>query len=98
MHRIDCPWCGVRDELEFRYRGDATVRRPQPGAQPFAYYDYVYTRDNPKGWHVEWWHHVSGCRQHIKVVRHTVTHEIAAVGKAGDPLAVPTVESGAART
>ncbi len=23
---IPCPWCGVRDETEFRYRGDATLR------------------------------------------------------------------------
>ena len=32
MHRIDCPWCGVRDEAEFKYRGDATVKRPEPDA------------------------------------------------------------------
>ena len=25
MLRISCPWCGVRDEVEFRYRGDASV-------------------------------------------------------------------------
>ena len=26
MHRIDCPWCGTRDEAEFQYQGDATVK------------------------------------------------------------------------
>ncbi len=24
MLRIPCPWCGERDETEFRYRGDAS--------------------------------------------------------------------------
>ena len=28
MLRIRCPWCGVRDEIEYRYRGDATRVRP----------------------------------------------------------------------
>ncbi len=94
MLRIDCPWCGVRDEAEFKYGGDATVKRPKIEGMPAdggaaAYYDYVYERANPKGWHVEWWHHVSGCRQWLKVVRHTVTHDIRQVGKAGDDVAVP---------
>jgi sarcosine oxidase subunit delta len=89
MLRIACPWCGVRDEAEFRYRGDATVRRPASDDAE-AFVDYVYMRDNPKGWHVEWWHHVAGCRQVVKVVRHTVTHEIAASGKPSDDLTVPT--------
>lgn len=89
MHQITCPWCGVRDEAEFKYRGDATVSRPAPDAGPDAFYDFVYTRANPKGWHLEWWHHVGGCRQWVKVVRHTVTHEIAATGKPADTLGVP---------
>ena len=51
MLRITCPWCGVRDEAEFRYRGDASVRRPAQDAGIDAFYDYVYERANPKGWH-----------------------------------------------
>jgi sarcosine oxidase delta subunit len=31
MLRIECPWCGVRNEDEFSYGGDATVERQQPG-------------------------------------------------------------------
>ncbi|MCC7049739.1 MAG: sarcosine oxidase subunit delta [Alphaproteobacteria bacterium] len=89
MHRIDCPWCGVRDEIEFAYRGDATVRRPEAGAGIDAFYAYVYERGNPRGWHVEWWHHAAGCRQWIKVLRHTLTHEIRATAKAGDTVTVP---------
>jgi sarcosine oxidase subunit delta len=89
MHRIDCPWCGVRDEIEFAYRGDATVGRPAPEAGIDAFYAYVYERENPRGWHVEWWHHASGCRQWIKVVRHTLTHDIHATAKATETVAAP---------
>lgn len=86
MHQIACPHCGVRDEAEFTFRGDATQPRPAPDAGPDAMFDYVYTRANPKGWSVEWWHHVGGCRQWIKVWRHTVTHEIRATAKATDDI------------
>lgn len=89
MHRIACPFCGERDEAEFRYRGDATVARPAADAGEAAFVAYVYERGNPRGWHVEWWHHVFGCRRVLKVVRHTLTHEIAAVGLPGDALAAP---------
>src|SRR5215472_819283 len=81
MLRIPCPYCGERDEIEFRYRGDATVSRPateQGDVEEFA--AYVYTRQNPRGWHVEWWLHVGGCRRLLKVERHTLTHEIRWVG------------------
>ncbi|GAB4184785.1 MAG: sarcosine oxidase subunit delta [Thalassobaculales bacterium] len=84
MHRIDCPWCGLRDEAEFSYRGDATVVRPGPDGDAAAFHDYVYDRDNPKGWHAEWWQHAGGCRQWLRIERHTVTHEIRAIAPAGD--------------
>jgi sarcosine oxidase subunit delta len=38
----------------------------------------VYERDNPRGWHREWWLHVGGCRRLLLVVRHTLSHEIRA--------------------
>ena len=79
MIRIDCPWCGRRDEAEFAYRGDASVVRPEAGAPLAAFHDYVYARRNPRGWHVEWWYHAAGCRRFLKVVRHTLTHEVRAV-------------------
>ena len=80
MLRIACPWCGVRDESEFRYRGDASRLRPDSEAGLAAFTAYVYERTNPCGWHSEWWLHVAGCRQLLKVVRHTLTHEIRWVG------------------
>lgn len=89
MHRIACPHCGPRDEAEFRYRGDATVARPAADAGTEAFLDYVYNRDNPRGWHVEWWHHLHGCRRVLKVVRHTLTHDIAWIGGPQDAPEVP---------
>jgi len=85
MLRIPCPWCGVRDESEFRYRGDATRRRPPADAGVDAFNAYVYERDNPCDWHSEWWLHVAGCRRLLRVVRHTLTHEIRSVEAAADP-------------
>jgi sarcosine oxidase subunit delta len=79
MLRILCPWCGLRDESEFRYRGDAARRRPPADAGLDAFNAYVYQRDNLRDWHTEWWLHVAGCRRVLKVVRHTLTHEIRSV-------------------
>lgn len=90
MLQIKCPWCGVRDEAEFSYAGDATVQRPAADAGAAAFYDFVYTRANPKGWHTEWFHHAGGCRRYVKVRRHTVTHEIAGTGAPADTLGPPT--------
>jgi heterotetrameric sarcosine oxidase delta subunit len=85
MLRIRCPHCGLRDEAEFRYRGDATASRPADDASAEAFRAYVYERANPCGMHVEYWHHVHGCRRVLKVQRHTATHVIAWTGWASDP-------------
>ncbi|MBS0364838.1 MAG: sarcosine oxidase subunit delta [Proteobacteria bacterium] len=84
MLRIPCPWCGPRDESEFRYRGDASVVRPAAQAATADFIDYVYQRDNPRGWHCEWWLHTGGCRQLLRVERHTLTDEIRTVTAARD--------------
>ena len=89
MLRIRCPHCGERDEVEFRYRGDASRARPDANASLAQFTAYVYERDNPRGWHLEWWLHVGGCRKLLKVARHTLTHDIAAVGAAEDDVALP---------
>ncbi|MUZ74746.1 sarcosine oxidase subunit delta [Agrobacterium vitis] len=78
MLRIPCPVCGTRDETEFSYGADATIRRPSMNeTDPRVWHDYVFLRDNPRGLHTEYWHHVGGCRQWIAVERNTVTHEIS---------------------
>jgi sarcosine oxidase subunit delta len=76
--RLSCPICGERDQSEFVYRGDATLKRPDPaapGAQR-AFYEFVHLRSNPAGWHFEHWYHEFGCRSWIVVERNTVTHEV----------------------
>ena len=88
MLRIECPWCGARNEDEFSYGGDATVQRPADDAPLDDWYDYVYTRDNPAGRHSEFWHHVNGCRAWLRVERDTVTHEIFSVEPASRELPV----------
>ncbi|MER9645075.1 sarcosine oxidase subunit delta [Mesorhizobium sp. M0239] len=77
MLRIHCPVCGLRDETEFTYGEDASIRRPDMNvADPEIWHDYVFIRENPRGPHKEYWHHVAGCRQWIVVERDTLTHEM----------------------
>jgi heterotetrameric sarcosine oxidase delta subunit len=78
MLLIPCPWCGPRNQLEFTYGGDATVKRPSTDAPMETWLEFVYLRDNPRGPHQELWHHSAGCRQWFKVLRDTRTHDILA--------------------
>jgi len=91
MLRIRCPWCGERDESEFRYRGDAGKMRPAADAAHEEFVHFVYERDNPAGSHLEWWLHVAGCRKLLKISRNTLTHQI---GWIGTPAEVPTEPRG----
>ena len=84
MLRIPCPWCGIRDETEFCFGGEAHVERPGLEVSDAAWADYLFNRENPKGLHYERWCHVYGCSQWFNVVRDTVTHEIHAVYEMGD--------------
>ena len=85
MLRIHCPVCGLRDESEFSYGGDATVVRPAHDETSIdVWHDYVFLRDNPRGPHREYWHHVQGCRQWLVVERDTLTHKIGEAALARD--------------
>ncbi len=94
MLRIDCPWCGPRDETEFAYGGEAHIRRPEDpdslGDAEWA--DYLFMRRNPIGRHRERWCHLHGCRRWFNLERDTVTHEITAVYRMGES---PPSERGA---
>ncbi|WP_395668190.1 sarcosine oxidase subunit delta [Rhodoferax sp.] len=80
MLRIHCPHCGIRDHEEFSYFGDATKAYPGLEAENHAgWVDAVYTRNNPKGVHQEFWQHTLACRRWLVVRRNTVTHEILEV-------------------
>jgi heterotetrameric sarcosine oxidase delta subunit len=77
MLLIKCPWCGEREETEFRYGGQAGVAYP---ADPEALSDrewaeYLFFRDNPKGVFAERWVHAHGCRRWFNAVRDTATSE-----------------------
>lgn len=79
--RIQCPFCGERDLVEFAYYGDADFHRPDaqtPDAEA-RFFDAVYLRDNLAGPHAELWYHSSGCRSWLHVTRNTYTHEISSV-------------------
>lgn len=86
MLRIKCPYCGERDQTEFRCGGEASRRRPaNPGqADDRQWADYLFYRENPKGPLLERWVHSYGCRQWFVVSRDTLTHDIAAVYPIGD--------------
>ncbi|MDX1593831.1 MAG: sarcosine oxidase subunit delta [Gammaproteobacteria bacterium] len=87
MLQITCPWCGARDQSEFVYGGEAHIVRPRnPDAlDDAAWADYLFMRTNPRGAHREQWHHAHGCRRWFNVVRDTVSYEIRAVYRIGDP-------------
>ncbi|MFG1702380.1 sarcosine oxidase subunit delta [Nonomuraea sp. M3C6] len=76
MLLIACPHCGPRDENEFRYGGQAGIAYPAGETSDQEWAEYVFLRDNPKGWFRERWFHGHGCRTWFDVERHTVTHEI----------------------
>ena len=84
---IECPWCGPRDEVEFKYGGQAHVSYP---VDPDATSDddwaaYLFLRDNPKGAFAERWVHSAGCRRWFNAVRDTVTHEFERTYPPGSP-------------
>jgi sarcosine oxidase subunit delta len=75
---IPCPVCGLRDQSEFTYGGDATIVRPSLDNDHVEHWAaYVYDRSNPRGRHREYWHHVHGCRSWLSVTRDTETHDVA---------------------
>ena len=88
---LTCPNCGVTgEETEFHAEGEAHLKRYGPGSSDAEFHDYLFIRENPKGWHTEWWHHVAGCRQWVKVVRNTFTHEISSTGGPHEKLKLPS--------
>ena len=92
MLRIDCPYCGPRPEIEFRYGGEAHIARPDDPAtlDDEQWADFLFMRRNTKGRFRERWVHATGCRRWFNAVRDTVSYEILATYKVGD--APPDIE------
>ena len=88
MLEIKCPHCGKGSQNEFSYGGDASIKRPQLAKEisDNQWDEFVYLRNNPRGRHLELWHHVAGCRQWFKVLRNTFTHEIYKTTKLNEEL------------
>ena len=85
MLRITCPWCGMRDELEFSFGGESHVTRPTIDASDDVWSDYLFNKENPMGIHYDQWLHKYGCGRWFNVARDTVKHEIHAVYGMGEP-------------
>ena len=86
MLEIRCPYCGKRSQNEFAYGGDATVKRPKlnKDISDSEWDEFIYYRKNPRGIHLELWHHTSGCRQWFNVSRDTSNDKIHSVYKMGE--------------
>ena len=86
MLLIDCPFCGKRPELEFRYGGEAHIARPADPAElgDKAWGQFLYGRANPRGLHAERWRHVHGCGRFFNALRDTTTDRFTATYKIGE--------------
>ena len=87
MLLIDCPHCGPRNEVEFRYGGEAHVPYPE---DPSALDDrewsrYLFYRANTKGVLAERWQHSAGCRKWFNALRDTRTYRFERIYPMGSP-------------
>ena len=87
MFIIDCPWCGTRDQSEFTTHGEAHICRPEDPEQldDDEWAQYVFYRNNVKGWYRERWVHSSGCGRWFNILRNTATDAIQASYPPGTP-------------
>ena len=81
MMRIECPWCGARNQDEFICGGQAHIQRPERPEEVSdqVWAQYQFMRENPRGLHFERWMHLYGCGQWFHLARDTLSHEIRAV-------------------
>ena len=91
MLLIDCPYCGVRPELEFALRRPgacrAPGRSPPRAATSRRGRDFLYMRENTKGVHAERWRHTHGCGRFFNALRDTTTDHFLATYRVGEPAA-----------
>ncbi|MCE8519603.1 sarcosine oxidase subunit delta [Ruegeria pomeroyi] len=80
---LTCPYCGVEaDETELAAGGEAHLKRFGPGSSDEELHGYLFTRENPKGVHLERWRHASGCGKWFHAARCTATLEVFGTYKA----------------
>ena len=83
MLKINCPFCGPRNEIEFVHGGPLKARRPDdPGAlREREWIEYLTVPENPLGPVQERWWHVRGCGRWLTITRDTRSHEILGHGQ-----------------
>lgn len=86
MLHIDCPYCGMRAETEFKYGGEAHISRPKSPkhVSDTTWANFLFMATNTKGLFRERWMHTAGCRKWFNMVRDTTTHEIIGTYKTGE--------------
>lgn len=84
MLRIECPYCGTRDEQEFTFGGPSHATRPPLECTDQEWTRYLYFRDNPCGVQAERWCHTYGCGAWFNVLRDTQSHVIHRVYHMGE--------------
>jgi sarcosine oxidase subunit delta len=79
MQLFPCPFCGTRDETEFRYVGEAGKLRPAGGAAASIaeWTRYLYFQRNLKGRVAEIWSHAP-CGETFRMERDNVSHVVYA--------------------
>ena len=77
MQRFPCPFCGPRDEREFRYVADAGKRRPDTSApvSDAVWSEYLHAQKNLRGEATEIWVHLT-CQEAFQMTRNTVTMDV----------------------
>ncbi|MCP8937635.1 sarcosine oxidase subunit delta [Alsobacter sp. SYSU M60028] len=75
MQIFTCPFCGARDETEFRFMGEAGKQRPEGGRAvgEAEWAAYLYLQRNEKGPVREIWMH-QPCGELFLLARDNVTH------------------------
>jgi sarcosine oxidase, subunit delta len=96
MLLIECPYCGVRPELEFVYGGEAHIARPaaEAKATDAQWADYLYARTNTRGVHAERWRHTRGCGRFFNALRDTMTDQFVATYRIGEARPADAVPEG----
>ena len=77
MQQFPCPFCGLRNETEFRFAVEAGHPRPEP-AETVTDEDwarYLYLHKDPRGAAREVWLHVT-CGEYFVMTRDTLTRAV----------------------
>ena len=86
MFIILCPYCGARDQTEFRNGGEAHRTRPEwrDDMRDDEWADFVFMRTNKKGILAERWYHAAGCGKWFNGLRNSATDKMLGFYKTGE--------------